>query len=74
MALGPQLVLVSGVLNIVAQNPGVLKGNWLKLCGHFKTWYSESWGWVRDIVIIFNVPCACLINFQHSTGGNFHHT
>ena len=73
MALGNQLVLVYGGLKTVARHPGGVHGNWLESCGPSKTWYFDSWGWVRDVQSIFNVSCACLINLYHSNDGNFHH-
>ena len=39
MALGPQIVLVSDGLKIVARHPGGAKGTRLKSCGPSKTWY-----------------------------------
>ena len=71
MALGPQLFCVSGGLKIVARQPGGAKRTRLNSCGPSKTWYADSWGWVRYIQIIFNVSCACLISLHHSTEGNF---
>ena len=62
MALRTQLVLVSGGLKIVVQNPGGVKGTWLKSRGPSKTWYADSWVWVHDVKSIFNLSCACLIN------------
>ena len=58
MALGLQLILVSGGLKIVARNPGMAKGTWLKSYGPPKTWYADSWGWVRDFYSMFNASCA----------------
>ena len=49
MALGAQLVLVSGWLKIVAQHPGGEKGNRLKSCGTSKKCYTDTWGWVGGV-------------------------
>ena len=73
MALGPQLVLVSGGLNIVARQPGGAKGTRLKSCRPSKTWYAESWGWVCDVRSILSVSCSCLMNLHHIIYGNFYH-
>ena len=67
MALGPQLILFYCGLKIVAQHPVGENGNRLKLCGPSKTLYADSWGWVRDVRIIFNVSCDYLIQLHHST-------
>ena len=71
MAIGTQLVLLYGGLNIVAQHHGGAKGTRLKSCGPSKTWYSDSCGWVHDVQGIFNVSCARLINLHHIIDGNF---
>ena len=69
MALGNQIVIVYGGLKTFAQYPGGANGTRLKSCGPSKTWYDDGLGWVRDVRSIFNVFCACLINFHHSTEG-----
>ena len=69
MALGTQIVLVSGGFNIVVQHPGGATGTWLKSCGTSKTWYADSWVWVHGGRSIFNVSCACLISLHHINDG-----
>ena len=71
MALVTQILLVSGGLNIVARHPGGAKGTRLNSRGPSKTWYADSWGWVRDVRSIFNLSCAYLVNLNHSTNGKF---
>ena len=57
MALGTQLILVSVGLNIVDRQLGGEMGTWLKSYGNSKTWYADSWGWVRDVRSILSVYC-----------------
>ena len=71
MALGTQIVIVSGGFNIVARHTGSEKETRLKSYGPSKTWYADSWVCVRDAQIIFMVSCACLINLHHSTDRKF---
>ena len=67
MSLRIHLVLVSDWLKIAARNPGGAKRTCLKSGVTSKTWYTDSWGWVRDVRSIFNVSSACLINLHHDT-------
>ena len=70
MDLGTHLVLVSGGLNIVARHSGGANRTWLNSCWPYKTWYADSWGWVRDVWSILSVSCAFLINLHNSISGN----
>ena len=70
MEFFPQLVCVSGGLNIVARQSGASKGTRLKSEWHFKTCYADSCGCVHEVLSIFNVNCACFISLHHRTEGN----
>ena len=70
VALGTQLVRVTGELNIVAQHPERAKGTLLKSRGPSKTWYADSFGYACEVLSIFNVYCACFIRFHHRIEGN----
>ena len=58
-------------MKIIARHPGGANGIRLNFFGTSKTWYADNWGWVQDVRSIFNVSCACLINFHHSNKGKF---